>query len=83
MTFLWVSVSYLFFQLQWYDREERKMHLSRDTSSVAENETKDIPNKITDFRIVLILHSLCFHIPPVHIVMPSKRIKRQDKKVKK
>ncbi len=44
-----VSDSYLFFQ-EWYDREERKMHLSRDTSSMAENETKDIPNKITDFK---------------------------------
>ncbi len=34
-----VIVSYIFFQ-EWYDREERRTHLSRDTSSMAENKTK-------------------------------------------
>ncbi len=34
-----VVVSYIFFQ-EWYDREERETHLSRDTSSMAENKTK-------------------------------------------
>jgi hypothetical protein len=30
---------------EWYNREERETHLSRDTSSMAEKNKKRIPNK--------------------------------------